>query len=421
VIKSKMDQMRDVKSLLTIKVLRLVRPTLVGPLPLSCDTHDLSGDLWERELKGDVTAVQGLEVLSLGQFLRLPQGFGNMYLGETFSCYVVVQNESPIAVTAVNCKVELQTQTQKFVLADNKNLDEMKGGITIDIIMNHEVKEMGKHMLIVTLSYSVPNLTPAEPIVLERYFKFQVKKPLDVKTKLYNAESDEVFLEAQVQNITSGAICLEKVDLEPSAAFNCIPMSNPYDSGIISRNELKSLRINSKPLWPNRMLDVDSSYQFLYRLVPKLEHARSATNIGKLDIIWRTTMGDRGRLQTSQLQRQPPVLNDLKLIVEKVPDISSVDKPFDATIKLLNTTTKREMELQLDLDSSTPEGYCWLGTTKTKLGSLLGSTKIDLKLSIFPIRTGLINISGIRITDLNKGEKFIFNDIAQVFVMQSVN
>jgi hypothetical protein len=81
--------------------------------------------------------------------------------------------------------------------------------------MHHEVKEMGKHMygfdmllcrycfswslvasnfklnlyrLIVTLSYSVPSVTTVEPIMLERYFKFQVKKPLDVKTKLYNAE-----------------------------------------------------------------------------------------------------------------------------------------------------------------------------------------------------------------------------------------
>jgi hypothetical protein len=27
------------------------------------------------------------------------------------------------------------------------------------------------------------------------------------------------------------------------------------------------------------------------------------TNIGKLDIVWRSNLGERGRLQTSQLQR----------------------------------------------------------------------------------------------------------------------
>lgn len=29
----------------------------------------------------------------------------------------------------------------------------------------------------------------------------------------------------------------------------------------------------------------------------------NATNIGKLDIVWRSNLGERGRLQTSQLQR----------------------------------------------------------------------------------------------------------------------
>ena len=57
-------------------VLRLVRPTMIGPLALYGDNRDLPCDLFERELKADVTSVPGLEVLSLGRFLRLPQGFG---------------------------------------------------------------------------------------------------------------------------------------------------------------------------------------------------------------------------------------------------------------------------------------------------------------------------------------------------------
>jgi len=43
--------------------------------------------------------------------------------------------------------------------------------------------------LICTITYNVPSSAVGnEPVVLERFFKFQVKKPLDVKTKLYNAE-----------------------------------------------------------------------------------------------------------------------------------------------------------------------------------------------------------------------------------------
>lgn len=40
----------------------------------------------------------------------------------------------------------------------------------------------------------------------------------DVAFVLY--QSDEVYLEAGVQNITSGPLCLEKVELEPSPYFS---------------------------------------------------------------------------------------------------------------------------------------------------------------------------------------------------------
>lgn len=57
------------------------------------------------------------------------------------------------------------------------------------------------------------------------------------------------------------------------------------------------------------ILDTDCSRQYLYCLKPQLSLLKdpkmmhNATNIGKLDIVWRSNLGERGRLQTSQLQR----------------------------------------------------------------------------------------------------------------------
>lgn len=53
---------------------------------------------------------------------------------------------------------------------------------------SHLILEFSLPRLICTLTYTIPNSIQGEPIVLERFFRFQVKKPLDVKTKLYNAE-----------------------------------------------------------------------------------------------------------------------------------------------------------------------------------------------------------------------------------------
>ena len=81
------------------------------------------------------------------------------------------------------------------------------------------------------------------------------------------------------------------------------------------------------------------------------------------------------------------------------------------------------MDLQLELESvEESDGYVWLGITRSKLGLLSPVSKsntniIPLNLTIYPIRTGIIHISGIRIIDLNRGEKFPFNDVAQVLIM----
>ena len=63
---------------------------------------------------------------------------------------------------------------------------------------------------------------------------------------------------------------------------------------------------------------------------------RGVTNIGKLDIVWRTNMGDKGRLQTSQLQRMAPNHGDVRLVIEEIPSLVELDKAFEIGAKLIN-------------------------------------------------------------------------------------
>lgn len=144
-----------------------------------------------------------------------------------------------------------------------------------------------------------------------KFFKIQVLKPLDVKTKFYNAESDDVYLEAQVQNITAGPICLEKVALDASHLFNGKSISS---KNLFFKIYLAVTSLNVSPKGDSifgkiTLLQPQASCQFLYCLTPDpklaadLKLLSGATNIGKLDIVWRSNLGERGRLQTSQLQR----------------------------------------------------------------------------------------------------------------------
>ena len=79
-------------------------------------------------------------------------------------------------------------------------------GQSIDHVLSHEVKELGTHILVCEVSYVAPSSAAASApggggggkMNFRKFFKFSVLKPLDVKTKFYNAENDDVFLEAQV-------------------------------------------------------------------------------------------------------------------------------------------------------------------------------------------------------------------------------
>lgn len=148
------------------------------------------------------------------------------------------------------------------------------------------------HSLVCEVQYTTPN------DVLEtfrKFFKFHVFKPLDVKTKFYNADTDEVYLEAQIQNITAGTICLESVELESSDTYTAQALNTLPNGESVFRSK--------------HMLEPQNSCQFLYCIRPVAALANDpqalklANNIGKLDIIWRSNLGERGRLQTSQLQR----------------------------------------------------------------------------------------------------------------------
>lgn len=185
--------------LLALKVMRLTKPTLFTNIPVTCEEKDLPGDLFNQLMRDDPSTVNGAEVLMLGEMLTLPQNFGNIFLGETFSSYISVHNDSNQVVKDILVKADLQTSSQRLNLsASNAAVAELKPDCCIDDVIHHEVKEIGTHILVCAVSYTTQ---AGEKMYFRKFFKFQVLKPLDVKTKFYNAETDEVFLEAQIQNM----------------------------------------------------------------------------------------------------------------------------------------------------------------------------------------------------------------------------
>uniref|UniRef100_A0A8C7KZG5 Trafficking protein particle complex subunit 13 n=1 Tax=Oncorhynchus kisutch TaxID=8019 RepID=A0A8C7KZG5_ONCKI len=343
-------------------------------------------------MKEDPSTVKGAEALMLGEMLTLPQNFGNIFLGETFSSYISVHNDSSQVVKDILVKADLQTSSQRLNLsASNNAVTELKPESCVDDVIHHEVKEIGTHILVCAVSYTTQ---AGEKLYFRKFFKFQ---------------TDEVFLEAQIQNITTSSMFMEKVSLEPSMMYNVAELNTveTEDEGTSTFGKMSYLQ----PM---------DTRQYLYCLKPKPEFAEKAgiikgvTVIGKLDIVWKTNLGERGRLQTSQLQRMAPGYGDVRLSLEMIPDTVNLEEPFDITCKITNCS-ERTMDLVLEMCNTC--SIHWCGVSGRQLGKVSPSASLALPLKLLSSVQGLQSISGLRLTDTFLKRTYEYDDVAQVCVV----
>lgn len=401
-----MDGKEVVEHLVALKVMRLTKPALISPKIVTCDFKDLPGNILNNYLKDDATSVGQMETLAAGQFLLLPQSFGNIYLGETFSCYVCVHNETNQPVQSVSIKADLQTSSYRIPLTTQQNSAPLMLDVdeTLSDVIHHEVKDLGTHILVCEVTYMSNYNTLAS---FRKFFKFEVMKPLDVKTKFYNAESDDVFVEAQVQNITSGPIILEQVSLESSPQFTVKSLNEDSD-GLSVFGDVT-------------LLQSQESCQYLYCLTPKDNISRdikliaAAKNIGKLDIVWRSNLGEKGRLQTSQLKRMTTDYGDIRVTYENLPSKVPIDEPFNFNCKIVNASD-RTLDLILKLRSLQDSSLLWCGISNRKLGPLEPGKATFINLTALPINSGLHNIRGVSLVDLFLKRTYDYDDLASIYV-----
>ncbi|KHJ82278.1 hypothetical protein OESDEN_18030 [Oesophagostomum dentatum] len=175
--------------------------------------------------------------------------------------------------------------------------------------------------------------------------------------------------------------------------------------------------------------------QFLFCLSPKDIHNtvyKDMTNIGKLDMSWRTHMGERGRLQTSPAKNcmrsllflkfvltswllQAPTHGDVRLSVENLPATVPVRKPFTIDCRLYNCC-ERSLDLRLELQNVS-QSLVFCSISGISLGQVPPNGSVPFTVEMIPISIGFQSISGIRIVDSFMKKAYDHDDIAQVFVM----
>ncbi|GAA6054016.1 hypothetical protein JCM3770_002419 [Rhodotorula araucariae] len=310
--------------LVALKVLRATRPALVPSDPLAGYAGAPARDaLRSLERASVLRRNEGAEFGSSG-LLSLPAAFGTIYLGETFNAILSLSNDlappspppsgttahSPVLKVEMHTGLTAQGPAAKHLLASVEAPAGALGpGQSVETVVAHELKELGAHALVCTVTYGVD--APADDgstRVLSRSFrkvyKFQVNNPLSVRTKAHAPspatptsylsafERSRIFLEVQVHNHCEHAMCFERMRFDPLPGFTLGDANADLFDGA------------------DALLPPGAVRQFLYILQAGEDAPYTlpgaSQGLGRLDIVWRTPNGEIGRLQSSTLGRRVP-------------------------------------------------------------------------------------------------------------------
>lgn len=129
--------------------------------------------------------------------------------------------------------------------------------------------------------------------------------PLSVKTKVHlprspsallsRSEREKVFLEVHIQNLTQDGLWFQRI------GFECADGWNVEDINTTTSDSEVGLFTGD-----NSLMQPQDMRQYIYVLAPKVVPDVPATHtpgtvisLGRLDIAWRSSFGEPGRLLTS--------------------------------------------------------------------------------------------------------------------------
>ncbi|CAO2823830.1 unnamed protein product [Amaranthus hypochondriacus] len=398
---------------LAFRVMRLCRPSLHVETPLLFDPSDLllgeddhslsllpsdslSSDLSfrTRYLLSDPSHASGLSGL-----LVLPQSFGAIYLGETFCSYISINNSSAFEVRDVVIKAEIQTERQRVLLLDTSKspVESIRAGGRYDFIVEHDVKEVGAHTLVCSALY---NDADADRKYLPQFFKFIVANPLSVRTKVRNVK-DLTFLEACIENHTKANLYMDQVEFQPAQNWGAKMLTADMS---LSEKNLAGDREIFKP--PVLIKSGGGIHNFLYQLkLSSQESTQTRTEgsniLGKLQITWRTNLGEPGRLQTQNILGSPVPRKEIDLQVVEIPQAITLHKPFKVNLNLRNQTERAlgPFEIWFSGDANGERAFMVNGLQTMVLPEVRASSATEFNMILIATKLGVQKITGITVFD----------------------
>lgn len=321
----------------------------------------------------------------------------------------ILQNGNPIIA-------EIQTERQRILLLDTSKspVESIRAGGHYDFIVEHDVKELGAHTLVCTAMY---NDGDGERKYLPQFFKFIVSNPLSVRTKV-RIVKETTFLEACFENHTKSNLYMDQVDFEPAQQWSAkVLKADDHES------EKSALtREIFKP--PILIKSGGGIHYYLYQLKsssqgPAQMKVDGSNVLGKLQITWRTNLGEPGRLQTQQILGSPITYKEIELQMVEVPSVIILEKPFLVHLNLVNQTDRvmGPFEVWLSQSDEPDEKVVMVNGLQTlALPQVEAFNSTSFQMNLIAMKLGVQRIAGITVFDTKEKRTYDSLSDLEIFV-----
>ena len=412
----------------------------------------------------------------LSSTLLLPDSFGVIHVGETFSAYLGVLNASAnLPVRGLTVSSQLQTPSRRIQLPsrlDNTPCDiDPAGGV--DAIVSRRLEEVGPHILRVEVGY-ISNGTKS----LRKFYRFNVTVPLKITESVTRSGDSTCLVSITVENVMEkqgnggGAVTVSSVMFEATTGLIAeqinIEQHNPNNSEGGGSKKLSAVDLYDSC----GRLEPGESHRYLFSIKAESEAAAlrgiaCGDDLGQACLKYQKAMGELGKVYsnvvvcpaTSYLNQANSTSDNtakanfvvhrsglsvdvaaasaqrsmspgqqrnndgsldetLPVTVEPIEPPSTMQLSIPEKVSLLIVNhSSQPMNLQIQLRLSEMTGVVVCGPSFVNLGNVAqsgGSCTIDLRL--VALVAGLFSVQGCYIVDLNSGMEMKQPALFDVFV-----
>lgn len=281
----------------TLKVMRLQKPEL--------DT-----------IKAGILSPSGC---LLGSTLCLPDSFGVIHVGETFTAYLGALNVSKrLPVTNLTVTAQLQTPSHRWHMA-SKTLDECNAaggcellpGQGIDSIVSHALEEAGQHILRVEVGYGGEGGTMKS---LRKFYRFQVSNPLAISELTYRTGDSSCFVSLALQNNgheSKGGLTVASAEFEAAPGLAAEKLVRRITKKEIANQASQTRAANNRRAKgvhlfdKSERLESGDSNRYIFRVTASKASTgkgiAAGDQLGKAVFTWRKACGEMGRMASSPI------------------------------------------------------------------------------------------------------------------------